>query len=72
MNHKRDVKWHLVLVGSELTNAKEARDNQQLGEEWKWTTVVYASELPLGQFDAQHANVLATILSTKQLLLERS
>jgi hypothetical protein len=30
MNHKRDFKWHLVLVGSELKNAKEARDNQQL------------------------------------------
>ncbi|KAM6496970.1 hypothetical protein JOM56_007443 [Amanita muscaria] len=63
MNHKKGVKWHLVMVGSKLRNAKEARDNQKLGEEWKWTTVVYASELPLGQFDEQHAKVLDTILN---------
>jgi hypothetical protein len=75
MNHKRDVKWHLVMVGSELMNATEARDNQKLGEEWKWKTNIYASELPLGQFDEQHAKVFDTILnevSTEQLLFERS
>ena len=75
MNHKTNVKWHLIMVGSELKTAKETRDNQILGEEWNWTTTVYASELPLGQFDEDHAKVLDTVLnevSTKQLLLERS
>jgi hypothetical protein len=45
-NSKRNVKWHLVMMGSKLMNAMEARDNQKLEKDWKWTTGVYASELP--------------------------
>ena len=63
MNHKTGVKWHLVMVGSELRNAEEVRDNHKLGEEWKWTTIVYASELRLGPFDEQHAKAIDTILN---------
>ena len=63
MNHKTGVKWHLVMVGSELRSAEEARDNQKLGEEWKWTTIVCASELPLGQFNEKHAKILDSILN---------
>ena len=63
MNDKTGVKWHLVMVGSELRSAEEARDNQKLGEEWKWTTIVCASELPLGQFDEKHAKILDSILN---------
>ncbi|KAF8344470.1 hypothetical protein F5887DRAFT_971403 [Amanita rubescens] len=62
MNHKRNVKWHLVMIGSDLTNAMELRDHQELGDDWKWSTQVYASELPLGQFNELHAQRLETIL----------
>ncbi len=69
MNHKEDVKWHLVMVGLDLKDAKEARDDQKLGD-WNWPTAIYASELPLGQFDKEHAQHLEAILndaSTQQL-----
>ena len=73
MNHKGGVKWHLVMVGSDLTDAMAARDDQKL-EGWKWPIDVYASELPLGQFDECHARRLETILNdvSIQRLLECS
>ncbi|KAF8351822.1 hypothetical protein F5887DRAFT_932526 [Amanita rubescens] len=69
MNHKRNVKWHLVIIGSYLMNALDARDEQKLGDDWKWTTVqVYASELSLGQFNELHARRLETVLNDAELL----
>ena len=71
MNYIRNVKWHLVMVGLHLTDAMEARDDLILGDSWKWPTDVYASKLPLGQFDVQHAQRLENIVngvSTQQLL----
>ena len=52
------------MIGSDLANTIEARDDQKLGDGWKWTAVqVYASELPLGQFKELHARRLETILN---------
>ena len=63
MNHKEIVKWHLVVVGPNLSNAKAARNEQRLGSGWKWPTVVCVSELPMGQFNEEHAQYLKTILN---------
>ena len=66
MNHKRNVKWHLVIIGPYLPNATDARDDQKLlGDDWKWTSgQVCASELLLGQFNELHARRrLETILN---------
>jgi len=35
MNHKRNVKWHLVMIGSDMTDAMGLRDHQKLGGGWK-------------------------------------
>jgi hypothetical protein len=69
MNHKTGVKWHLVMIGHDLTNAMEARDHHELGDDWKWPVSVYASVLPLGEFNEQHALRLEAVLknvSTQQ------
>jgi len=48
MGHKQMVTWYLVLLGSQLSDAEEARRKQQLTGRWK-TTNVYASELALAE-----------------------
>ena len=63
MNWKRGVAWHLVMVSSSLVDAKAAQNNQKLGNSWGWPTVVYASELPMGKFNARHEELLETILN---------
>ncbi|KAK2459274.1 hypothetical protein APHAL10511_008695, partial [Amanita phalloides] len=63
MNCKKDVKWHLVMIGSTLENAKEAWNNQKLGDGWTRETIVYASELPLGQFNELHGEEVWAILN---------
>ena len=68
MDHKTDVTWHLVMVGSNLMDAKAVRDDQKLGDEWKWPTVVYASQLPMGQYNEYHPQSLLNEVSTQQLI----
>jgi hypothetical protein len=47
MNHKRGVKYRLVMLGSEKTDAESARDNQKLTSAWA-KTPISACVLPLG------------------------
>jgi hypothetical protein len=47
MNHICRVKWHLVMLGSCLSDAESVRSRQQLTDGWNQKTKVYASELPV-------------------------
>ena len=61
MNHKRGVKYHVAMLGSEQANAESARDNQTLTGEWA-TTSISACVLPLGTVnEALLQNVLAEV-----------
>ncbi|KIL65156.1 hypothetical protein M378DRAFT_178504 [Amanita muscaria Koide BX008] len=50
---------------SNLTDARAARDDQKLGDTWKlqWPTVVYASKVPMGQFNEDHEQLLKGMLN---------
>ena len=52
MGFKKNTDWRLVMVGTKLSDAVSARDNQRLTNGWE-ATPVYACELPLGEFQEQ-------------------
>ena len=70
MNWKKNVTWRLVMIGPNLMDARAAREEQKLGDTWE-STAVYASRLPMGQFNERHEALLRGMLndvSTQQLI----
>ena len=52
MNHIRDVVWHFVMIGPELSVVESARDSHKLTGRWM-KTPIFASHLHMGTLDKQ-------------------